>query len=302
MIERFKGESGSRLLAAAVAENRIVGGDTNLADTLVARGNLVEFQTGQMMVKEGSADNDLYLIITGSFDVVVKGTKVATRGPGEIVGESAAINPAQTRTATLVCVDSSVALKISEVEFSKTADEFPRIWRYLAVDLARRLNERNSLVSKANDRPHVFIICSVEALEIAQEIQLGLSHSGFLVTLWTNGVFMASGYPLESLEAALEAADFAVAIAHPDDKTVVRGKSKHTPRDNVIFELGFFMGRLGRKRTFLLEPRGGQVKLPSDLSGLNTIGYRTGTPGEQAALMAPTCIELNKLFKEMGPR
>ena len=49
---------------------------------------------------------------------------------------------------------------------------------------------------------------------------------------------------MESLERELDQSDFAIAIAQPDDLTESRGEAKPTPRDNVIFELGFFMGRL----------------------------------------------------------
>ncbi|MDD1820524.1 nucleotide-binding protein, partial [Pseudomonas aeruginosa] len=79
---------------------------------------------------------------------------------------------------------------------------------------------------------------------------------------------------LESLEEQLDECDFAIAIAQPDDSVTMREETKNTPRDNVIFELGLFVGRLGRARTFLLEPRGDEVHLPSDLKGLTTIGYR----------------------------
>lgn len=302
MLHRFQGSEGERLLRSAITKNRIVEGDEKLSAALVSCGILVEFNPGTSMVTEGAADNDIYLIVAGYFDVLVRGSKVAARAAGEIIGETAAINPAQARTATLTATVNSVALKISESDFSRIADDFPAIWKRLAVDLSRRLNERNSVITKVNEQPQVFVICSVEALEFAQEIQLGLSHEKVLVTLWTNGVFIASHYPVESLEAALEAADFAVALAHPDDETLVRGESNRSPRDNVIFELGFFMGRLGRKRTILLEPRGEKVKLPSDLSGLNTIHYRTGPVHQRAALLAPTCTELAKLFKNLGPR
>jgi CRP/FNR family cyclic AMP-dependent transcriptional regulator len=302
MLHRFQGDQGERLLSDAIAKSRIVEGDRKLAEALVSSATLVGFEPGSAMVVEGATDNDIYFIVAGNFEVSVKGNKVARRTAGEIIGETAAINPAQARTATLTATENAVALRISEGDFSRIADEYPGVWKRLAFDLSRRLNERNAAVSKVNEQPQIFVICSVEALEIAQEIQLGLSHEECLVTLWTNGVFIASNYPVESLEGALEAADFAVALAHPDDETVVRGESKRSPRDNVIFELGFFMGRLGRKRTILLEPRGEDVKLPSDLTGINTIRYRTGPPTQIAALLAPTCTELAKLFKDLGPR
>ncbi len=51
-----------------------------------------------------------------------------------------------------------------------------------------------------------------------------------------NGVFKISNYPLESLEAELDLADFAIAVASADDKTVSCGRRYSTPRDNVTFE------------------------------------------------------------------
>lgn len=148
----------------------------------------------------------------------------------------------------------------------------------------------------------MFVISSVEALDVAQEIQSALAHENALVTLWTNGVFIASNYPLESLEDAVKQSDFAIAVAHPDDQTAVKGEFRRSPRDNVIFEVGFFMGRLGRKRTLLVEPRSDNLKLPTDLSGITTIGYRTGPQDNLAALLGPACTEVKKIIKALGPR
>ena len=61
--------------------------------------------------------------------------------------------------------------------------------------------------------------------------------------MWTDGVFRASWYPVESLEAQIDQSDFAIAIVQPDDITIKRGVEVATARDNVIFELGLFIGR-----------------------------------------------------------
>lgn len=95
----------------------------------------------------------------------------------------------------------------------------------------------------------------------------------FDVRLWTDGVFGASRFPMEDLEQQLTAADFAVLVAAPDDIVVSRGASTHAPRDNVIFELGLFMGALSRRRTFMVVPDGVDLKIPTDLAGLTQLRY-----------------------------
>jgi predicted nucleotide-binding protein len=302
MIERFAGEQGRRALVEALMKNRVVQGNRDIADAVADLGTLRPFQRDELLIEEGASDNSVFLVLSGSFSVFVKGSKVGDRLPGELVGETSAIDPTQPRSATLRANENSVTLELDSNQFTDLADRFPAIWKALAIDLARRLVQRNALVSSVNDQINVFIICSVEALEIAQEIQSALSYENMMVTVWTNGVFIASQYPLESLEDALNQADFAIAVAHPDDQTVVRGETKRTPRDNVIFELGFFMGKLGRRRTLLVEPRGENIKLPSDMTGLTTIGYRPGPPDKLPTLLGATCTEIKRIIKSIGLR
>ena len=62
---------------------------------------------------------------------------------------------------------------------------------------------------------------------------------------------------------------FAVVLLTPDDVGSLKGKENHLKpraRQNVIFEFGFFIGRLGRKRVCALTK--GDVELPSDYDGV----------------------------------
>ena len=153
--------------------------------------------------------------------------------------------------------------------------------------------------SATHDKIRIFIISSAEALEIARTIQNAFEYY-FTVVVWTDGVFRASWYPIESLERQLDQSDFAIAVAQPDDVTESRGISSATARDNVIFELGMFIGRIGRQRSFLVEPRSEEVKLPSDLSGITALPYKYD-PDDLTAAVAPACNRIRKIVRDLGP-
>jgi CRP/FNR family transcriptional regulator, cyclic AMP receptor protein len=226
----------------------------------------------------------------------------AVPGPHDHVGEMAAIEPSQARTATVITAADSLICKRTEPQLAEIGQRHGGIWRSLARELVRRLAQRNMFVPPSRQHIHLFILSSSEALPIAHEIQNTFAHDNFSVVICSDGVFTASAYPIESLEQAVDASDFALAIAQPGDFITSRGHTIAVPRDNVIFELGLFIGRLGRKRTFLLEPRGDNGKLPSDLSGLITIPYRPGKPHELPSLLRPACHHIRKIINEFGPR
>ena len=94
-----------------------------------------------------------------------------------------------------------------------------------------------------------------------------------MVKLWADDIFVPSWTNIESLEAELNRADFAVLLLSSDDKVVSRNKAKSAPRDNVILELGLFAGKIGRKRTFMVSPRGAKLKIPTDLLGVNPVEH-----------------------------
>lgn len=301
LIDRFRGDAGRENLTDAMLQQAIVCGNRELAAELTARAELVDVPEGTAIITQGADDNDLFLIIAGSFKIIVNGREVAIRGRGDNVGEMVVVEPTQHRSADVVAAEPSLVAKLSHADTTELASRYPDIYRVIARSLARRLLERNKLVGKHRDKIRVFVISSAEALEVARIIQNAMAHDGFLVTLWTDGVFKVASYALESLESAVDESDFAIAVAHSDDMTLFRGQDWPTPRDNVVFELGLFMGRLGRKRAILMEPREEKIKLPSDLSGITTIPY-TYEPGKDAAArMAPACNILRGHINEWGP-
>lgn len=47
-------------------------------------------------------------------------------------------------------------------------------------------------------------------------------------------------------------------------------------RDNVIFELGLFVGHIGKDRCFILIPdNSDELRIPTDLIGMTSVEYET---------------------------
>jgi predicted nucleotide-binding protein len=99
---------------------------------------------------------------------------------------------------------------------------------------------------------------------------------------------------------ATKDADFAALVLTADDMTVSRGKAKPSPRDNVIFELGLFMGALGRERVFILKPKGIDVRIPSDLLGVVWLEYLRA--GRKSARLQLTFEKMRESIRGIGPR
>lgn len=145
--------------------------------------------------------------------------------------------------------------------------------------------------------PSLFIGSSAEGIDIAREVELQLQDDA-VVTIWKDGIFILGEGTLESLIRALDAFDFAILILRPDDLIEVRGERYTSPRDNVLFELGLFMGRLGPKRTLILNEHGADLKLPSDLDGIARATYR---PRENlAAALSPACTPIIRSIRALG--
>jgi predicted nucleotide-binding protein len=151
-------------------------------------------------------------------------------------------------------------------------------------------------------KPTLFIGSSTESLDVAYAIQENLEHVAE-VTVWTQGIFDLSKYSLDSLSDALDGSDFGVFVFTPDDVSMIRGTKKASVRDNVIFELGLFIGRLGKERNFIVLPRGSEDELhfPTDLMGLTPALYDADRQDANLrAALGPACSKLTKAISKLG--
>lgn len=300
MISRFRGAENRDRLISALRQQTIIHDNENLAIELAEQAEILQCEPEEYLITQGGADNDIYFILAGRVSIVVNGREVAIRESGEHIGEMALIDPSAKRSATAVAIEQTVVAKISETAFRPLADECPRVWQLIATELAKRLQQRNRLVTSKNPRPVLFIGSSKESLPIAEAIKSNLESKDLIVKLWTDGVFGASQFILTELEKQVHESDFAVLVLGADDVVESRDEISNAPRDNVIFELGLFMGALSHERTFMIIPRGCDIKIPTDLLGLIPLDYRLEDPDNLVSVLGPACDQLREIISKMG--
>jgi len=141
--------------------------------------------------------------------------------------------------------------------------------------------------------PRIFIGSSTEGLRIAEKVKELLQSKG-QIDIWNeSNIFRLGNSTLEDLQSATRQYDFAILVFTPDDVQISSGLHTAVPRDNVVFELGLFIGALGRNRAFVVNTKRGGVKLPSDLHGITMALYDPKCTDLSEAL-APACAKIEE--------
>jgi hypothetical protein len=149
-------------------------------------------------------------------------------------------------------------------------------------------------------KPSMFVGSSSEGLEFARAIRVLLGDAAE-ITLWNEGFFRPGNTFIDTLVNALPRFDFAALVLTGDDLIRSRESESFGPRDNVLFELGLFMGRLGRARTFLVHQSGVDIKIPTDLSGVTAAVYQW--PREDTnyqAAVGAACDSIRAVIRDLG--
>lgn len=147
----------------------------------------------------------------------------------------------------------------------------------------------------------IFVGSSKEHLDYAKAVQINL-HKDYEMTVWDQRPHVPSQHILDSLLEELDRVQFGIFVLAPDDFLTIRGERKKAPRDNVIFELGLFIGRLGRDFVFMLSPFDEKcLRLPTDLEGIPQLEYESKRIDENlVAALAPACFHISKSISAWG--
>ncbi|NBD24514.1 TIR domain-containing protein [Paenibacillus glycinis] len=158
-------------------------------------------------------------------------------------------------------------------------------------------------------RPKLFLGSTSEAKKLALAVMKELERVAE-VTPWFAGAFQVNNDTMTDLEHQADISDFAVFLFTAHDVVELRDKVMMIPRDNVVFELGLFWGKLKRGRVFFVVPRAvaqerpdGRVidefHIPSDLNGLTYLTYDPDRPNLDAAV-STACGAIAARIEELG--
>lgn len=104
----------------------------------------VTLPPGYRIVSEGSASNDVYVLMSGTVDVTRDGERLATLGSGDFFGETAALTKAR-RNATVTTTDSVRLLHIDGRVVASVVAANERV----AADVAPTMSQRRLETSLA---------------------------------------------------------------------------------------------------------------------------------------------------------
>jgi len=301
IAERFEGLDGNSKAFRALMDQALISGNKELAEAVLDRGQSSRHYKGDELIKQDACDDDVHFILAGSVDILVNGHHVATRHAGEAVGEMTAVDCGAIRSATVSAAGDVAAWRLASSDFLDLCNTHCSLPIKLAKIASDRLRERSKFHVPPNDKPVLFIGSSRESLPIAKGLKKCLPSEGVEVDEWAaEDVFLPSRYAMESLLSQVNRSDFALFVFGLDDKTESRSVLYDAVRDNVVFEMGLFIGRIGRERVFMIQQRGIDVKIPSDLFGIEPIQFGRDVKNTLVDDLQPAADRLTREIQREG--
>ena len=160
---------------------------------------------------------------------------------------------------------------ITEDEYAALFTEFEHILNYLEFISGQETANAMSQPSVPPAGNNVFIIHGHDEVNTLRLRVLLQDHFGLSPVLMMSKPGMSRAL-LEKFEYSASVCTLAFAIITPDDEIIHHGQPYYQARPNVIFEAGWFVGRLGIPRVCLLLKDGTTVQ--SDIDGISRIHFR----------------------------
>lgn len=147
----------------------------------------------------------------------------------------------------------------------------------------------------------IFIGSASESRAIAEALQENLARDCEAV-VWDQDIFDLGEAQFDSLIRAASEFDFAIFVASGDDVTTRRGQALAVPRDNVILEIGLFIGSLGREHVFVIAPDEAEVAMPTDMAGITIGRFKMHGDGRLVSAIAPLSRRIIERIRQVGLR
>jgi predicted nucleotide-binding protein len=147
-------------------------------------------------------------------------------------------------------------------------------------------------------KPAVFVGSSTEKLDVAEKLIMFLDDFAE-VTCWVD-VFQPGISALNSLVNIKDKFSFAIFIMTADDQLISRDANYNVPRDNILFELGLFIGSIGNERVFVICDKNVETKILSDYSGITYINYNLERKDQNiTAALRPCYVQIKEAMKNV---
>lgn len=109
-------------------------------EKLSRAGDEITVPAGHVIVDQGQMGREAFVIVTGAATVRRNGKKVATLGPGAVIGELSLLDHGP-RTATVTTDTESQLFVLDQRHFAAVIDEVPAIGHKIMASLAAKIRE-----------------------------------------------------------------------------------------------------------------------------------------------------------------
>lgn len=230
----------------------------------------------------GAEDGDAAATVAQALRFAVEGMKER-----DAVGTLLGLVPSSEGESLRLRRDEAAALlgiKGESFRVRRESQLLEKLANALVVELAKPVGRKAGL--PADRRPRLLLSAPRELANRVGELGHKLEDRVNVVQ-WSSLVSAPSHSSLDALGRALDEADFALFVLCKES-FASGGERRGPSRDNVLFELGLSIGRLGLDRVFVLVPRESRSEefLPSDLLGVTTVYHDLETGGRAVSRLA----------------